>query len=260
MDTIFYTTYDLPIPYKGLTLYPVTVKDSLVFNAYSQCLTIDKDSIPDPNIISMTYLEYIYFATSQDMEATPYLLWFDRLLALCLKEDESFSNMQESISRYKYDDNGKAYFTIGGIDYFAEDFEEIKKIICAQNAVDLPDLSVSKEVRDSLEKAMEYKNKISGNKPATFEDYIVSLAMVTGWQFEYIYSMPLRKFLRVIKRLDNYIHYRIYLSAAMSGMVEFKDKSFIKHWLTNIDSDDKYGDVSMDLEDVQKKISLESAK
>ena len=27
----------------------------------------------------------------------------------------------------------------------------------------------------------------------------------------------------------------------MSGMVEFKDKSFIKHWLSNLDGDDKYG-------------------
>jgi hypothetical protein len=46
----------------------------------------------------------------------------------------------------------------------------------------------------------------------------------------------------------------------MSGMVEFKDTSFIKHWLTNIDDTDKYGDVSVGLEDMQSKVSMESAK
>jgi len=72
--------------------------------------------------------------------------------------------------------------------------------------------------------------------------------------------MSVRKFINTIKRMDNLIHYKIYLAASMSGMVEFKDKSFIKHWLTGLEEDDKYGDVSINLDDMQNKVSLESAK
>jgi hypothetical protein len=260
MDIIYYLTYDLPIPYRNILLYPATVKDYLLFMTYAQCFTLDKNSIPDAKILTMTELEYLFhLAKSESEDENPYLLWFDRVLSVCLRDDKSFANMEESIKRYHVDEKGKPFFFIGEEKYTPKDFDNIKKIICEQNLVELPDENISKEVRDSLEKAEQYKRKMQGTKPASFEDYIASLAMVTGWTFEYVYSMSIRKFTKSLKRLDNYIHYRIYLAASMSGMCEFKEKSFIKHWLSGIE-ENKYGDVSIDLTTIQNKISLESAK
>lgn len=259
MDITYYTTYDFPIPYKNIKIYPISVKDSMLFNVYSQCLLLDKNSIPDVNIISMTYLEYLYSMASKE-DTGHYLLWFDRMLSLCLKDEKSFENIEESIQRYNYDENGKPFFTIGEDKYDYRDFDELKKIIAEQNMVELIDESVSKEVRDSLEMAREYKRKMEGSKPSSLEDLILSISMVTGWSLDYIYSLSIRKFMKTITRYDNFVHYRIYLAASMSGMVEFKDTSFIKHWLNNLDSDDKYKDVSVNLEEMQNKVSLESAK
>lgn len=259
MDITYYTTYDLPVPYKNIEIYPIIVKDYLLFNSYAQCLNMDKNSIPDPNIISMTNLEYIFYCIDKDIEK-PYLLWFDRLLSLCLK-DESFNNVEQSVERFRYDDKTKKpFFVIKEDIYDSQDFEKIKEIIAKQNLYELIDENISKEVRDSLEEAREYKRKISGIKTASFEDYVVSLSTVTGWTFDYIYSMTIRKFLKSIRRLDNFIHYKIYLTASMSGMVKFEDKSFIKHWLSSIDDEDIYNDVSIDLEEIQDKVSFESAK
>ena len=260
MDIIKYTTFDLPVPYRNIMLHPISVKDYMFFNACAQCFSLDKNSIPDPKIIMMSNLEYIYYTAQESSEIKPFLVWFDRMLSLCLKDDASFLDVNESIKRYGYDERGKPIFTIGEETYTSKDFEELKSIISEQNLYDLPDENISKEVRESLEKAQEYKNKVSGTKPGTLEDYIVSLSGVTGWSFDYIYNMSVRKFIIAIRRFDNLIHYKIYLTASMSGMVEFKDKSFIKHWLTNLEEKDKYGNVSMDLDEVQDKISLESAK
>jgi len=260
MDITYYLTYDLPVPYRNIKIYPVTVKDYLLFNVYASCLTIDKNSIPDPKIITMNNLEYIYYATNASPDKTPYVLWFDRLLDMCLKDDESFRNLEKSINRYDKDKKGKPFFTIGEEEYKSKDFEIIRKIIAEQNLVDLIDENISKEVRDSLEKAKEYKRKMSGGKPISFEDYIVSLSISTGWSLEFIYSMSIRKFFKSIRRMDNLIHYKIYLGASLSGMVEFKDKSFIKHWLSDIDSEGIYDDVSVDLDELQDKVSFESAK
>jgi len=260
MNLSYYLTYDLPVPYRNIKVYPVTVKDYILFNLYSQCFLLDKNSIPDAKIISMTELEYIYRATEGDAENKPYLLWLDRLFSLCFKEEDSFERIETSIGRYRMDGNRKPLFFIREEEYTSKDYDELKSIICEQNYIELPDESISKEVRDSLEKAQEYKNRISGVKPATLEDYFVSLSTVTGWTIDYIHSMTIRKFIKSIRRLDNYVHYRIYLAASMSGMVEFKDKSFIKHWLTNLDETDKYKDVTVNLDEMQKKVSLESAK
>jgi hypothetical protein len=246
-NIIYYITYDLPIPYKNILIYPATVKDYMFFMAYSECFSLDKNSIPDAKIISMTELEYIYYLANKRDEERPYLLWFDRVLSICLKDDNTFEDIKESVKRYLVDENEKPFFIISGEKYTA-------------NLLDLPDENISKEVRDSLEKAKEYKNRMSGTKAATLEDYILALATVTGWSFDYIYSMSIRKFTKSLKRLDNYIHYKIYLSASMSGMVKFEDRSFIKHWLTNIEEDDKFKDVSVDLDAVQNTVSLESAK
>lgn len=260
MNIDIYTTYDLPVPYRGINIYPVLVKDYLLFNLYSGCLTIDKNSIPDPNIISMSYLEYIYYTTTKNPEETPYLFWLDRLLSLCIKEDESFLKVSDSIQRYGYNEKNRPFFKIGENIFLSEDFDDIKEIIAQQNMVELVDENISKEVRDSLDKAREFKRKISGSKSTSVEDYIISLSLVTGWSLEYIYSLTIRKFLMSIKRADNLLHYKIYLNASMSGMVQFKDTSFIKHWLTNLDDSEKYGDVSIDLQEIEDKISFESAK
>ena len=259
MDLQSYLCFDQPIPYKKLLLYPITVKDYTTLSYAAVCLKTDKNSIPDPKYITMSELEYLYY-TSQAENSIPYVVLLDRLLSLVLKDDDSFANIAESIRRYKYTANNKPVFIIGGEEYNAKDFVEIKKIIAEQNDIELPDTNISKEVRDSLEKARDYRRKISGEKPASLEDYIIGVSIATGWAMEYIYSMPIRKFQKTMARLDNYIHYKIYLAASMSGMVEFKDKSFIKHWLSNLDTKDKYADVSVNLDALQNKLSLESAK
>lgn len=261
MNILQYTTFDLPVEYKNLKLYPVTMKDYFSFNTFAECLTIDKNSIPDPKVISMTHLEYIYYSTEDEKIKVPYLFLFDRLLSLCLKDDDSFSNMEESIrTKYNYDKDEKPIFIIQGKTYYSEDFDNIKEIISKQNKIEQIDENISKEVRDSLEMAREFKRKISGNKPGSIEDYIISLSVATGWKVEEIYSMPIKRFLKCIERMDNLINYQIYMTASMSGMVEFKDKTAIKHWLSSLEDEDKYSDVSVDLEEVQDKISFESAK
>jgi len=260
MNILNNITYDLPVDYRNIKIYPVTVKDYLTFSVYSSCLLLDKNSIPNVKIIEMTELEYIYYASNENPEKTPYVLYFDRLLSLCLRDDESFNDIEKSLDRYRNDNKGKPFFIIKEEIYKPEDFDQLKLIIAKQNEVELIDENISKEVRDSLEKAREFKRKLSGNKSISIEDYIVSLSVSTGWTFDYIYSMTIRKFLKSIRRMDNLIHYKIYLGASMSGMVEFKDKSFIKHWLSDLDDEDRYSDVSLDMQEMEDKISFESAK
>lgn len=259
-DITHYLTFDLPVPYKKLKIFPIRMKDYLLFNYFAECFTLDKNSIPDPKVISMKELEYICVSTLENPTQKPYLFWFDRVLSMSLKEDKSFENIEESLNRYSYYEGNQhnPCFTIQNELYFENDYQEIKKIITQQNMIDLPDENLTKEIRDSLEEAKRYKNK--NENPATLEEYIISLATVTGWKLEYIYDMTVRKFLQSIKRFDHILHYKIFLTASMSGMVEFKDKSFIKHWLVGLDEKDRYKDVSMDLEEIQSKISYDEAK
>ena len=95
-------TYDDPVPYKGLLIYPVTMKNFIDLSRYSSCFLVDKNSVPDIAVISMTYLEYLFHLHQQ---GEPYLYFFNLLLALVLKKDE------KEIS-FGLDKSGKPYFSI----------------------------------------------------------------------------------------------------------------------------------------------------
>ena len=130
--------FDEPIPYKELLIYPVTMKDYLEFHLAVSCLLIDKNSIPDVNIISMSYLRFLYYQSLENKE--PYIYMIKVLLCLVLHID-----INEEINFY-VDDKDKAFFKVRGVEYNADDFDNITKIIFEQNCITPIDETIQKEI------------------------------------------------------------------------------------------------------------------
>lgn len=215
--------YDNPVTYKDLVIYPVTMRDYLQFAFYSECMTLDKNSVNDVKIISMTYLDYMY---SLDTKEKPYIAFFDAILKLVTKKNDL-------VVTYARNKKNKPVFIVDEHEYNASDFEEIKNIICEYNMVELPDETIQKEIRDNIKTAQELRRKSSG-KMASLEDQFICIMISSNLNLEQIYDLSIRKFTKTLERADAQLHYKIYLSASMSGMVEFKDKSFIKHWMSDL--------------------------
>lgn len=251
---IFYT-FDKSVPYKSLMIHPIRIQDYYEFLFCIPCLMLEKNSIKDPQMaikaISMSYLQYMYEVSSRENN---YIQLFDGLLRLVLRIKE------EKTIKYEYDKNGSPYFMIDDIKYYSEDFDEIRKIISEQNMIDLPDERIQKNVRDSLEEARRFKQKLNKNKVASFEEQMMALATYTGWSLDEIYNMTYRKFVLAIRRANQIIMSNIYLTASMSGFVSFKDKSVLKSWISDINEEDKYSDVKMSPEKLQSKANFEEAK
>lgn len=254
--------FDEPVYYKGLLFYPVKLKDYMNFLYFSQCLTLEKNSIKDPVIalkaISMKYFEYVCFlSNSEPDEKKKIIILFDALLRLCLnKKNEEFE------IKYERDTRGNIlpFFIIDDKKYDSGDFDEIRKIISEQNSLDLPDEKIQKEVRESLEEAQKWKQKRSGSKTASFEEQLVALSLFSGWDLEKVYNLTVRKFIMAIQRANHMIMSNIYLTASMSGFVTFKDKSILKGWLADIQVNDKYKDVTMSVDSLNNKLSSADAK
>jgi hypothetical protein len=238
--------FDQPRKIKGLDIYPVRLKDLQFFSFAIPILQIEKNNIPDPMIISMSFLEFLYRASTEE---NAYILKLDVLLKICFKLP-----LEEKTIDYGFEED-KPFFKISDIMFYSSDFDELKTIICEQNLIELPDENISKEARDVLEQAKRYRERVnnSGRKMASLEDQMVAVSISTGLGLEYIYDLTIRKFTKMIERIDLKLHYEIYLAASLSGMVEFKDKSFIQHWLTEIDKD-RYKDVLMEQKKMEEKI------
>lgn len=244
-------TFDLPIQYKTLSVYPVTMKDYHKLNYFSQSILLEKNSIPDVKIISMSYLEFMYMQTNQK---TPYAYLFRELLALCLRVD-----VEEIVVKFEEETN-KPIFVVSGEKYYSEDFEELKLIIAEQNLLEIPNEMIQKEIRDKMEEARKLKEKMSGNsKTGSLEDLVVSVVISTSLRIEDIYGMTVRKFTKVLQRLDHKMHYEIFTSASLSGLVKFKEKDFIRHWLADLSKGD-LDDVTVGYDEIKSHISFDDLK
>jgi len=254
-----YLIFDDPVPYKKLLFYPVKIRDYMDFLYLASCLMFEKNSIKDPimaiKAISMSYLEYL-FSISNLKSPDPnenFILLLDALLRLVL-------NKKDIKIDYLTDNNGKPIIVIDDEIYDGQDFKEIRELISQQNLMPLPDELTQKEVREAIEKAREWKEKRNKTKTASFEEQLLAISLYSGWELDKIYNMTVRKFIMAVQRANHMIMSNIYLTASMSGFVEFKDKSILKGWLADLNEENKYSDVVISLDSVNGTVSGKDAK
>jgi hypothetical protein len=235
--------FDKPVKYKDLLVYPALMEDYIEFYIMVDCLTLEKNLTLEG--ISKTYLEYLFFLENAKDDGH-HLLRFESLLRLCLRKKDLTID-------YGYDSNKKAAFKIEDKMYDSGDFDELRLLICEQNAIELPDETIQKEIRDSMDEAVRMRMKQSGTIPPTLEDQVVCVMVSTSLTLDDIAKLSIRKFGQLLERADWKLHYQIYLTASASGFVEFKDKSILKHWMSGKEIN-KFKDTMISIEDLGNKL------
>lgn len=234
----------------SITLYPIKMKNILIFQQCQTAFTLRKDSIfRKKEIIKMQYLDFIKYAcrnySLSQQYNLPFLpMYYDytlQLLKIACGEE----------SKIIYDQNNLD-FTINGIYITNDMFDELRKIILIQNDIDFDvDEFMNIDTLRSLEKAKEFEAK-KNKEIADIEDYIDSLVVALKVTENYVSNLTIRKFWRYIKRINKHEEYQSCRSAQMSGMVTFKEP--IQHWMTSIEITDKYRNLKTEEEDLRSKI------
>jgi len=240
-------TFDNPISFTDeILFYSATMKDYYQFYYCAEVLLIDKDSVPDIEVISMAYLDYLFKLSQEDSLVAARLYFLLSLVTKTNAEDIKLGVQDEEI-----------ILKIGKSVFNSSDFDKMKEIICEQNLLRVADTTIAKELRDLMSEAKRYKQKISGEKPATLEDQVVCVMISTALTLEEIENLSIRKFIKILERVDHKLHYEIYLSAHMSGFADLKDKSILKHWMANLDKD-RFDDVKISLDEVKNSGGLKN--
>lgn len=257
-----YFTYDLPVPYKGLNLYPVTVKDYNEFLSCTACLTLNKND--DPQGIRMTHIEYLLSKMQDEKEGMMWSLRFTKIIELCLHIKSGFkcpkcgkfmdfeefykklddpeiqdknqillcecgTAFEETI-RYREDDKKKKIFVFDGVEINSKEFNQLRKYIMYQNLPDYKDDSwVDKAVRDDQAARAELKSRGSGT--ATLERKIMGVCANTHWKIDEVYALSIRKFLMMLGMIDDIMNYTITKTGLMSGFASLPKGETLEHWL-----------------------------
>lgn len=221
-------TFDDPIDYKGLLLYPVSIKKINRFLQSSSILRIQKEYIPDKEIIKMSYLKFLMTNIDKEKEEYGESLTFD-LLALCFM---ICMRIEEISIRLFIDEDGKAKLLLDDVEINETDFDYLRKLILYQNLPNYDDELMNPDLKNDLEQADKIKN--GGEETEDFEHLIANLVIGTGMNIDDVKNLPIRKFYIIGQVMDRKLHYSIYKQASIGGFVEFKQP--ITHYLKkNID-------------------------
>lgn len=216
----YYFTWDEPIKYKELTLHPVLMSDYFNFYFAINCLLLEKDKIPDPKIISMSYLDYLFYLILNDDNKEMYSQMLILILKLCLKVE-----VEEFV--YRKDEKGKIKFLIDDIEYDKDDFNNIRKIICYQNMPDYNDGYINPELEEAIKEAEDLQSRDVGY--TNLERQLICVSKEYPYKIEELKNISIRKFVQMLQIADAQLHYKIYKTGECSGMVSFKTP--ISHYM-----------------------------
>ena len=237
-----------------LLIHPIKMNNYLDFHMAIHCLTINKNQIPDPKVISMSYLDFLFYTLNNNENGQIYLIMLLEIFRMCL-------NVNYKQIEYIEDEKGKINF-IFILDCDGEnkkvkidktDFDNIKNIILYQNIPDYDDAYIDPKMEKALKEAQEFMNK-NKKKMASLEDQIICVMLALNETDESkIHNLTIRKFAKILQRYDYKLHYEIYKQAECSGMVTFKQE--IDHWMSDLSVKDKYADVKVDFEEFKNKVN-----
>lgn len=240
-----YVTFDKPIPYKDLYIYPIMMEDIFKFESSVGILNIEKNKIPDIQVIQMSYLQFLLEIILGDKANNQKAV---EILSLCfgLKETEIYEGFPKNELLFQKLDDGSIVFFENGwnikfvrdsknkvtlyideVEINSQEFDEIRKIIMFQNIIGYDDEYVSDDVKKAAEEYYSMKNK--DLEAPNLENKMSAISVVSGMSKTELKTMTLREFNLIFDKCTNLIDYKINKTAELSGNVKF-DKP-VEHWL-----------------------------
>lgn len=182
----------------------ILVKDWNVLENCLELLKLYKNESEDPNVIGMTYLEYIRFLEIND-KTNQISNMFNVLLANCIPIiNGKFGGWDKHKNKLVYvitDENNNSLFYIT-----SKDFEDIKQIILNQNFYNYDDTYLSPIIREAIIKQRKVESK--GLTLPTLEKQKIYVMGKTGMSKNAIDNMTYRDFSQIYKmKVDEDIYF-----------------------------------------------------
>lgn len=269
-----YVTLQKPVPLYGLQIKPILVRDFFQFNSAKDILNIEKNKIPNIDIIQMTYLRFLLMMM---LEQDEFKEDFLTILALSLgvkydatKRNPSFEpneTLTQQIRkdevevwingwdvRFRLSDN-KVILCLYDDENLVEiddaQFDELRKVILLQNIYKYDDTEMSDDFRRVVEEYYRLKNK--DIVLPTLEDRLMAVCISSAYKLEELYVMPLRLFDALLERSIDKLEYQV--NKLIVNLAQGKVEGFnLSHWVYKTKKD-KYSEIFTDAQDLVKKVT-----
>ncbi len=237
--------FDKPIPYElscgtTLNIKPVTLQDSILFVTSYNILNIDKNSAPDPEVISMSYLKFLAKRVLPFDElakqklvnicilclgfSIPYVILDDNDRPLLCNIDKEGQNILFTVTQKEFDD--------------------IKKIILYQNILNFDDSYINPELKERMDEMDELRMK--NFEVPSLERRIAIITSHCGISKTEQCEMTFRSHSLLFEEVSNEVEYMCTKPVAVSN-----GKSDLVQWIFK-KKKDKFSDYITSVEDYNK--------
>lgn len=247
---------DQPIKYKGLIFYPVPIKLYFFFKTFAECLVLKQYKINDINVLQMKYLDFLFYKNEKlNIDNSFYVQSLEELLLICLRLPRTFKteNNKEFRTIEFIKSNNHYLIKIYNETYDYKDFERIRKIICEQNLIELPDNTISPDIEKKYEEYIEHLRKIGKIKTGDLEDLSLCIMSEVGYTKEETMNLSIRTFYKLLERIAFIMEYKINNMLAPYLKDGAMDK--LPNWTDKIVKKNKMEEMSSSLQDTINKIS-----
>lgn len=243
-----------PKVYKCIEIYPVKIKDCEEFYKNLYTLQFDKNSIPDVQIIRMSYLTFLYnLQLTQDEEGN--LLYPTLIMDLINLLELILHKKVEEDFYLDLNEKGNMHLVIktneGELRFKNKDFDKLRKIIFKQNVIPYDDEVLAPELKKAIQDAREFIYQQNKDKMPTFEEQICCYHCAFHMPYDEIDNLTLYQFTKGLERKGLIYSYQVYGTAVATGMVSGK----IPNWLSHIPERGMYDDVLIDEKGIQETTS-----
>ena len=269
-----YVTLQKPVPLYNLQVKPILVRDFFQFNNAKDVLDIEKNKIPDINIIQMTYLRFLltimieqdgfkedfltilalslsvkYDATKRNPSFEP-----NEILTQQIRKDESEVWVNGWDVRFRVSDD-KVILCLYEDEELVEiddaQFDDLRKVILLQNIYKYDDTEMSDDFRRVVEEYYRLKNK--DIVLPTLEDRLMAVCVSSAYKLEELYTMPLRLFDALLEYSIDKLEYQV--NKLIVNLAQGKVEGLhLSHWVYKTKKD-KYSEIFTDAQDLVKKVT-----
>lgn len=213
--------FDSPVPYKldkqenYINIYPVELKNSLLFFSSCDVLALPKDEIDSVEIIQMSYLEFLVNEAFKEEKYKTKLFY---ILSLCLKMDTPKIYRSKDNKYFIYDEGLNAKIE-------PRHFEDIRRIIMYQNIVDYDDGYIHPDLKESIEQTKALKMR--GIEPPKLERKMAIITAHTGITKQEQLKMTLREHETVFQEVCGEVEFLTSRPIALYG----GKSEEVGHWI-----------------------------
>lgn len=256
-----------PQEYKGISFYPLKVKDTKETKTFYRLFTCPKTYIADRQILRMSYLKFLLYVVQGSIDSTTEKINLQAEIESFLKHICRIGKEEISVSFFykEHPENEDIYEKhelfiaieriSGGepIILTEQDFDNIREIVLEQNGTSIEYIE---SYNPKLEKDIEFLN--GDSHPLDFAEEIFSFCSLTKLSEIEAGEKTLFQFSNRIQREMLLKDYEVFKAMEAAGFIssKVKTKELFKHYLSHVPKSGRYDSLMLNPDEYLKDSGL----